>query len=137
MAYIRPLKNDCFRADIRMKGIIKNKTFPNKNLAQSWAAEFETQIKTIPVLTDTQLMALSDKDILIMGGTELFNKLGVDIFSIRNASKLEIINQLSKKELLQLAPQQIESMGSAELFKSAGKRIRYKTLNEVSTEYLK
>ncbi|MEE9339932.1 MAG: site-specific integrase [Methylococcaceae bacterium] len=137
MAYIRPLKSGKFRADIRMKGIVKNKTFPNKNLAQSWATEFETLIKTIPTLTNAKLMALSDDDILIMGGIDLFNQLGVDIFSIRNASKLEIINQLSKKELLQLTAQQIEAMGGAELFKKTGKRIRYKTLNEVSTEYLK
>ncbi|WP_167374426.1 hypothetical protein [Bathymodiolus platifrons methanotrophic gill symbiont] len=46
-----------------------------------------------------------------MGDADLFMQLGVDLFSIRNAAKLEAINQLSKKELLQLSPQEIERMG--------------------------
>ena len=71
-----------------------------------------------------------------MGGEELFKQLGVDLFAIRNQVRLETINDLSKKELLQLSPQEIESMGGAELFLQAGKRIRYKTFREVSTEYL-
>ena len=37
MAYIRPLANNHFRADVRMKGIVKNKTFPSQILAQAWA----------------------------------------------------------------------------------------------------
>jgi len=37
MAYIRPLVNGNFRADVRMKGIVKNKTFPTLPLAETWA----------------------------------------------------------------------------------------------------
>ncbi|WP_415879729.1 hypothetical protein [Methylomonas sp. TEB] len=37
MAYIRLLANGNFRADVRMKGIVKNKTFPSEKLAQVWA----------------------------------------------------------------------------------------------------
>jgi len=37
MAYILPLKTGNFRADVRMKGIIKNKTFPSILLAEGWA----------------------------------------------------------------------------------------------------
>lgn len=136
MAYIRPLKSGNFRADIRMKGIIKNKTFPSEQLAEAWATKVEQHIKTIPTLPHEYLVTLSDDDILDMGGTELFTQLGVDLFSIRNAAKLEVINQLNKKELLQLEPHQIEAMGGAELFIQAGKRIRYKTFREVCTEYL-
>lgn len=35
MAYIPPLSNGKFRADVRMKGIVKNKTFTSKKLAQA------------------------------------------------------------------------------------------------------
>jgi len=38
--------------------------------------------------------------------------------------------------LLQLSAQEIESMGGAELFMQAGKRIRYKTFREVCNEYI-
>lgn len=48
MAYIRPLANGNFRADVRMKGIVKNKTFPSESLAQTWADKIESSIKTIP-----------------------------------------------------------------------------------------
>lgn len=136
MAYIRPLANNNFRADVRMKGIVKNKTFPSQILAQAWADKIELSIKTIPNLQQAQLLALSDADIDSMGGDELFKQLGVDLFAIRNSAKLEAINALSKKELLQLSPQDIERLGGAELFLQAGKRIRYKTFREVSTEYL-
>lgn len=112
MAYIRPLKNGNFRADVRMKGIIKNKTFPSRQLAEDWATTLEQNINAIPLMDNVQLLALNDDNIEAMGGNDLFMKLGVDLFSIRNAVKLEVINQLSKKELLQLAPQQIESMGA-------------------------
>ena len=71
-----------------------------------------------------------------LGGSELFTKLDVNLFAIQNKRNLTIINQLSKKELLQLEPQQIENLGGAELFQQSGKRIRYKTFNEVCTEYL-
>jgi len=136
MAYIRPLKNGNFRADIRMKGVTKNKTFPTEKLAEAWALATEAQIKQIPALSDDQLLKLSDDEIELMGGIELFNKVGVDLFSIRNVEKLEIINQLSKKELLQLSVQEIERMGGADLFIKAGKRIRYKLFRDVCTEYL-
>lgn len=136
MAYIRPLANNHFRADVRMKGIVKNKTFPSQILAQAWADKIELSIKTIPDLEQVQLLALSDADIDSMGGEELFKQLDVDLFAIRNSAKLEAINALSKKELLQLSPQDIERLGGAELFLQAGKRIRYKTFREVSTEYL-
>ncbi len=136
MAYIRPLANNHFRADVRMKGIVKNKTFPTQTLAQAWADKIEFSIKTIPNLEQTQLLALSDADIDSMGGEELFKQLDVDLFAIRNSAKLAAINVLSKKELLQLSPQDIECLGGVELFLQAGKRIRYKTFREVSTEYL-
>ncbi len=136
MAYIRPLANGNFRADVRMKGIIKNKTFPSQKLAQTWADNTERSIKAISTMDQAQLMALSDEQIESMGGEELFKQLGVDLFSVRHAAKLEAINALSKKELLQLTPQEIERMGGAELFIQAGKRIRYKTFREVCNEYL-
>jgi len=136
MAFIRTLSSGNFRADVRMKGIIKNKTFPSLNLAQAWADNTEDNIKTIPNLNLMQLLALSDADVEGMGGVELFKQLGVDLFSIRNQARFEAINALSKKELLQLSPQDIEGMGGAELFLQAGKRIRYKTFREVCNEYL-
>jgi integrase len=136
MAYIRPLANGNFRADVRMKGIVKNKTFPFHSLAQAWADKIEHSIKTVPNLDQAQLLALSDADIEDMGGGELFKQLGVDLFAIRHQAQLDAIHALSKKELLQLSPQEIERMGGAELFLQAGKRIRYKTFREVSTEYL-
>lgn len=136
MAYIRPLANGHFRADVRMKGIVKNKTFPSLILARAWADKIEYSIKSIPNLDQTQLIALSDADIDSMGGNELFKQLGVDLFTIRNINKLEVINALNKKELLQLSPQEIELMGGAELFLQAGKRIRYKIFREVCNEYL-
>ena len=136
MAYIRPLANGNYRADVRMKGIVKNKTFPSQALAQAWADKFEHSIKTIPNMETAHLLALSDADIDCMGGDELFKQLGVDLFAIRNQARLAFINRLTKKELLQLSPQEIESMGGAELFMKAGKRIRYKTFRDVCTEYL-
>lgn len=136
MAYIRPLANSNFRADVRMKGIVKNKTFPSEALAQTWAEKIEHSIKTIPLMDHAQLLGLSASDIETMGGDELFSQLGVDLFALRNAAKLEAINALSKKELLQLSPQDIERMGGAELFIQSGKRIRYKTFREVCNEYL-
>jgi hypothetical protein len=136
MAYIRSLANGNYRADVRMKGIVKNKTFPSQVLAQAWADKIEHSIKTIPNMETADLLALSDADIDGMGGDELFKQLGVDLFSIRNQARLVVINRLTKKELLQLSSQEIESMGGAELFMKAGKRIRYKTFRDVCTEYL-
>lgn len=136
MAYIRPLANGNFRADIRMKGITKNKTFASHSLAQAWADKIEHSIKTILNLDQSQLLALSDADINALGGDELLQQLGVDLFTIQNQSKLQAIDALSKRELLQLTPQEIERMGGAELFIKAGKRIRYKTFREVCNEYL-
>ena len=136
MAHFRLLANNYYRADIRMKGIVKNKTFPNQILAQVWADKIEQSIKTILNLTQEQLLALSESDIIDMGGEELFKQLSVDLFIIRNQARLASINTLSKKELLQLSPQDIEQMGGAELFLHAGKRIRYKTFREISDEYL-
>lgn len=136
MAYIRPLANGKFRADVRLQGLTKNKTFPSRTLAEAWAAQMEHHIKAIPQLNPSQLLALSEAEIEAMGGEGLFQQLGVDLFAVRNQAKLEAIEALSKKELLQLSPQEIERMGGAELFLKAGKRIRYKTFREVSTEYL-
>lgn len=136
MAYFRALTNGRFRADVRMKGILKNKTFPSQSLAQAWADKIEYSIKTIPNLDQAQLLSLSDANIDDMGGEELFKQLGIDLSAIRNQARLETINALSKKELLQLSPQDIERMGGAELFLQAGKRIRYKTFREVCDEYL-
>lgn len=50
MAYLRTLANGHFRADVRMKGIVKNKTFSSLPLAQAWADKIEHSIKTIPNL---------------------------------------------------------------------------------------
>lgn len=136
MAYIRPLANGNFRADVRMKGIVKNKTFPDESLAKAWADKIERSIKTIPLMDQAQLLALSDVDIETLGGSDLFKQLDVDLFVIHHQAKLAAINALSKKELLQLSPQEIESMSGVELFIQAGKRIRYKTFHEVCTEYL-
>jgi len=136
MAYFRVLANGRIRADVRMKGIIKNKTFPSQSLAQSWADNIEHSIQTLPNLDQAQLLALSEADIDGMGGEELFKQLGIDLYTIRNQARLETINALNKKELLQLSPQDIERMGGAELFLQAGKRIRYKTFREVCNEYL-
>lgn len=36
-----------------------------------------------------------------MGGETLFKQLGIDLFAVRHAAKLEATNALSKKELLQ------------------------------------
>jgi len=136
MAYIRTLSNGNFRADVRMKGINKNKTFPSQSLAQAWADKIEHSIKIVPIMDQSQLGALSDLDVENMGGEELFNELGVNLFAVRNQAQLAAINLLSKKELLQLTPQDIERMGGAGLFLQAGKRIRYKTFREVSKEYI-
>jgi hypothetical protein len=136
MAYIRTLANGKYRADVRMKGIVKNKTFPSQSQAHAWADKLEHSIKSIANLETAQLLALSVADIDSMGGEELFKQLGVDLFAIRNQARLAVINQLTKKELLQLSPQEIESMGGADLFMKAGKRIRYKTFRDVCTEYL-
>jgi hypothetical protein len=136
MAYIRPLANGKFRADVRLQGLTKNKTFPSRALAEAWSAQMERHIKAIPQLNPSQLLALSEAEIEAMGGEGLFQQLGVDLFLVRNQAKLQAIEALSKKELLQLSPQAIERMGGAELFLKAGKRIRYKTFREVSTEYL-
>jgi hypothetical protein len=130
MAYIRTLANGHFRADVRMKGIVKNKTFSSHPLTQAWADKIEHSIKTIPNLERTQLLSLPDADIEDMGGEDLFKQLGIDLFTIRNQAQLDAINALSKKELLQLSSQDIERMGGAELFLQAGKRIRYKTFRE-------
>lgn len=119
-----------------MKGIIKNKTFSTEKLAQTWADSVEQNIKAIPLMSPAQLLALTEADIESMGGGELFEQFGIDLFTLRHAAKLEAINALSKKELLQLSPQEIEHMGGAELFIKAGKRIRYKTFCEVCDEYL-
>jgi hypothetical protein len=78
MAYIRPLANNHFRADVRMQGIVKNKTFPSQILAQAWADKIEHSIKTIPNLEQAQLLVLSDADIDSMDGKELFKQLDVD-----------------------------------------------------------
>ena len=136
MAYIRPLANGNFRADVRMKGIVKNKTFSSEPLAQAWADKIESNIKTIPLIDQSQLLALSDADIENLGGEDLFKQLGIDLFAVHHQAKLDAINSLSKKELLQLTPQDIEHMGGAELFVQAGKRIRYKTFREICNEYL-
>jgi integrase len=136
MAYIRSLKNGSFQATVRLKGITQYKTLPTKKAATAWTKALEKNIKRIPTLNNEQTCALSDDDIEAMGGNDLFLKLGVDVFKIRNAEKLEAIYQLSKKELLQLTQQQIENMGGSELFNQADKRIRYKTFRSVCGDYL-
>ena len=136
MAYLRTLNKGGIQATIRLKGFTQYRTFPNKKQATDWATRTESNIKLITTMANIDLAALSDNEIELMGGTELFIKLGVDLFSIRNAAKLEVINQLTKKESLQLSPQQIELMGGVELFTLAGKKIRYKTFREVCNEYL-
>jgi hypothetical protein len=45
MAYIRTLANGNYRADVRMKGIVKNKTFLSQSLAQIWPNKIEHSIK--------------------------------------------------------------------------------------------
>ena len=85
MAYIRPLANGNFCADVCMKSIVKNKTFPSEKLAQTWADKIERNINTIPNLEATQLLALSDADIDAMGGQELFSQLGVDLLTITSS----------------------------------------------------
>lgn len=137
MAYIRVLNSGKYQATVRRNGINKFKTFTTKKDANSWATKLDKHIKLIPTLTDTQILSLSDVDIELMGGADLFKKLGVDLFKVKHAAQLEAINLLSKKELPLLTAQQIESMGGVELFEHAGKgsRIRYKTFNEVCDEY--
>ena len=128
MAYIRSLPNGNFRADVRFKGIIKNKTFPSKSLAQDWAEQFESNIELISNLKSPQLLQLSEHEIDEMGGEALFKQLGIDLFSLRHAAKLDAIHALSKKELLQLSAHDIERLGGVELFVESGKRIRYKMI---------
>jgi hypothetical protein len=41
-------------------------------------------------LSNEQLITLSDTEIEAMGGIEIFNRLGVDLFSLRNAEKLKV-----------------------------------------------
>jgi hypothetical protein len=84
MAYIRKLANGNFRADVRMKGIVKNKTFISESLAQAWADKIEYSIKTIPSLEQSQLLELTAANIETMGGNELFQELGVDLFAIHH-----------------------------------------------------
>jgi hypothetical protein len=60
MIYIRPLKNSNFRADVRMKGIVKNKTFPSRQPADAWATTLEQNINAIPLIDNVQLLALTD-----------------------------------------------------------------------------
>lgn len=136
MAYIRSLSNGNFRADVRMKGVFKNKTFPNEALALAWADKLEYNIRLILAFDRDQLSTLSDDEITNMGGTDLFSQLGVDIESIRNQAKIEAINALNKSQLLALSTLEIDKMGGIELFLSLGKRIRYKTFNQVCEEYL-
>ncbi len=49
MAYIRPLANNHFRADVRMKGIVKNKTFPTQKLAKAWADIVNSVLKLFQI----------------------------------------------------------------------------------------
>ena len=80
MAHIRTLANGNFRADVRTKGMVKNKTFTTYALAQAWAEKIEYSIKTIPHLSREQLLIMSDDDVEAMGGEELFKQLGVELF---------------------------------------------------------
>ena len=122
MAYIRPLANGNFRADVRMKGIVKNKTFPSEKLAQAWADKIERSIKTIPNLDATQLIALSDSDVDSMGGAEVFAQLGVDLFTIRNQARLEAITKNGEAKELHFPPvvmvelKRLQEVGSGLLF---------------------
>ena len=102
MAYLRMLKNGSIQATIRLKGINQYRTFSTKEQAMTRADEVESNIKHITTLANDELIVLTDADIVSMGGTVLFNKLGIDLFSVRHAAKLKVINQLSKKQLLQL-----------------------------------
>jgi len=68
MAHLRALANSHYRADVRMKGIVKIKTFPSQALAQTWADKIEYSIKNIPQMSHAQLLALSDADVQSMGG---------------------------------------------------------------------
>ncbi len=76
MAYIRTLANGNYRADVRMKGIVKNKTFSSQSLAHAWADKIEHSIKTIANMETAQLLALSVAEIDSMGGADLFMKVG-------------------------------------------------------------
>lgn len=136
MAHIRSLSSGNFRADVRMKGILKNKTFPTASAAQEWAEKLESSIKSIQCMSQHQLSALNDEDVFDMGGFELFQQLGIDLLKIRNKTKIDAINALSKKELLELSPSQIDKMGGVNLFLELGKRIRYKTFAQVCEEYI-
>ena len=43
--YIRSFKNGTFRADVRLKGVTKVKTFPTKASAQEWGEQLEENIR--------------------------------------------------------------------------------------------
>jgi len=81
MAYIRPLANGNFRADVRMKGIVKNKTFPTEVLAK---------LAAINALSKKELLQLSPQDIERMGGAELFIQAGK---RIRYKTLREVCNE--------------------------------------------
>jgi hypothetical protein len=76
MAYIRTLANGNYRADVRMKGIVKNKTFPSQSLAQTWTDKIEHSIKSIPNMETAHLLALSDAVIDSMGGRAIIQAIG-------------------------------------------------------------
>ncbi len=61
MAYIKPLKSGSFRADIRRKGIIKNKIFHTRLLAEQWAKTIDKAITMIPFMSEESLLSLSPR----------------------------------------------------------------------------
>jgi len=115
MAYLRALANGHFRADVRMKGIVKNKTFNSLVIARAWADKIEYSIKTLPNLNQSQLMALSEAEIDSMGGDELFKLLGIDLFAIRNQVQLETINNLRASLKIQPFPRHLTRSKVAEM----------------------
>ena len=79
MAYIRPLANGHFRADVRMKGILKNKTFPSLSLAQAWVDKIEQSIKNIPCL-DLRIQLRSAISIIMRLSAQVQRKTPHEVF---------------------------------------------------------
>ncbi len=99
MAHIRNNSSGTFRADIRLKNVTINKTFPSRLKAQQWALETEDKIKRLRGLSKDQIKSLTIDQIGALGGVALFKRLHIKLdIMLFNSLVDEYVNQWTGKD---------------------------------------
>lgn len=135
MATFRTLKSGNTQATIRLKGFDKSKSFKTKRLAQSWAKDYEKQIKQASTMPDSAIIQKTPEELADLD--DIFKTLGIDTYGLINDRNLSLIEAFTPEAAMALSAKEIDQHGGPELFQHANVDIRYKSFKEAAREYLK